>query len=1426
MKTRFCTGLAAIIAAASLIPAPTRAYTTNVHTTWLWHLHQPIYWPDRRDYGIDHYENAWDTIQQQNAGRPHPTPEVLTSVFDDADRVAAYQGEPSSVVSGLREYPNAGVQLNMSGALMENVQSLASDGQLGYANGWNSGNATARTWTTSSGKPRMDLVNFTYHHAIAPLISDETLAMELQIHQRQMQIFWGTNVPLSRGYWPSETCLSEHMIPILNQYGIAWTPVSNEHLARSCADFPLVIGSGGVNCDIPNPADQINPAQGAGAYQRTSISVGCGPTQVMPFGFQLHYARYVNPSNGAASEIILVPSDQTFSWLDSYSSWDLGLIAPIAALNNPAQPSLVLCAHDGDNAWGGGYSYYNEWVPQMASTAVSDGYEPTTIEQFMSDFPPATNVVHVEDGGWVNPAGDFGSPNFINWNWPPSYSGANGANVVDPSIGVTDKGDNWRVIIATENRVKTAQQISGITPIIDQVRDPGSYSGTPNAVDLGWHYYLASLDSGFVYYGCTGDECLRAIVAQSNACRNVDSILAANPAADTTAPTVFLPQRHPWNPGGTNFGVQYGYKQTVETNTDFWIWTYAYDVSGISNATLFYRVNGTNPPTSDQFKTYAGGPLAGAWQTLNMTRRVAANSSGYAPEYQADYYYTQVTSVSNAFVDYYVSATDTYANTSKSPIQHVWVGAGSGGGGSGNGNGCDGVVCVTPAAPVAGSQVTIQYNPVGGPIASATTVDIHLGWNGWDPVVSPDPAMTFLSASNLWLYTVTIPSTATQLNCCFNNSSGTWANNSGANWNFIVTPNTNPAAPFQPLNLAVTSVLTNQVNLAWSAASGATSYLINRGGSPIAQTSATNYSDTTVTANTAYCYSITASNSVGFSTPSATVCTNTPAFTAPVAPSQPLNLTAIPAATNEINLTWSAASGATGYIVDRGGSQVAQTSGTNYSDMGLTANTAYCYSITASNSVGLSTPSATVCTNTLAENAGGSECEGVVCIMPAAPVSGSQVTIQYNPVGGPIASATSVDIHVGWNGWDPTVSPDPAMILLSASNLWQYTAAIPNTATQLNCCFNNGSGTWANNNGTNWNFVITPYASTVAPSQPLDLTAIPAATNEINLAWLAVTGATGYIVNRGGSPVASTGGTNYSDTGLTASTAYCYSITASNSVGLSAPGVTVCANTLIPAFVLDGAFDYPGYLLASNSAMMLYAALRGTVLYVATESPGDSGPNDIFIFVTDQLSASTTNLPPWAKAGLVAVSTNKPFLAAESQDTYISWYQNGISTNYPCAKSAAANGAMEGTIDLMLAFGYIPTNIYLCAAAYVTTNGGALVAQCPAGSGPNINPGGFLEIPTLALSDSDGSGVFNLLDPMRGFVVLGASLSKGVGFTLNWASMPGHGYQVVYRNTLTNPWTDLPGASNVAGPLQLILSCTDSMPTNVIERFYGVKLAP
>lgn len=47
------------------------------------------------------------------------------------------------------------------------------------------------------------------------------------------------------------------------------------------------------------------------------------------------------------------------------------------------------------------------------------GYVATTIQQYLSQYPVDPNdIVRVEDGGWVNPAGDFGSPQSLQWNYP------------------------------------------------------------------------------------------------------------------------------------------------------------------------------------------------------------------------------------------------------------------------------------------------------------------------------------------------------------------------------------------------------------------------------------------------------------------------------------------------------------------------------------------------------------------------------------------------------------------------------------------------------------------------------------------------------------------------------------------------------------------------------------------------------------------------------------------------------------------------------------------------------------------------------------------------------------------------------------------------------------------------------------------------
>jgi hypothetical protein len=233
--------------------------------------------------------------------------------------------------------------------------------------------------------------------------------------------------------------------------------------------------------------------------------------------------------------------------------------------------------------------------------------------------------------------------------------------------------------------------------------------------------------------------------------------------------------------------------------------------------------------------------------------------------------------------------------------------------------------------------------------------------------------------------------------------------------------------------------------------------------------------------------------------------------------------------------------------------------------------------------------------------------------------------------------------------------------------------------------------------------------------------------------------------------------------------------------------------------------------------------VRGTTLYVATWSTGTSGSNDHFIFVSDQLLPSATNAAPWKKAGLVAVAANKPYLAAESLNTYISWYN--APTGALAFKAATNSGQMEGTLDLLQAFGYVPPNLYLCAAAYATADGGALAAQAPAGSGPNLDTNAFLVIPTVALRDNNADGILDRLDPTLDFV-LQSPLRQTNGYVLTWATMPAHTYQVISADALGANWSNVPGAQTTAGPLQLFLSYTDTPPALATQRLYRVKLLP
>ncbi|MQY39290.1 Exochitinase 1 [Streptomyces sp. RB17] len=104
------------------------------------------------------------------------------------------------------------------------------------------------------------------------------------------------------------------------------------------------------------------------------------------------------------------------------------------------------------------------------------------------------------------------------------------------------------------------------------------------------------------------------------------------------------------------------------------------------------------------------------------------------------------------------------------------------------------------------------------------------------------------------------------------------------------------------------------------------------------------------------------------------------------------------------------------------------------------------------------------------------------------------------------------------------------------------------------------------------------------PAAPTGLQATAVTSSSVTLSWSAITGATGYTVYRDGTRSQTVSGTSATVTGLSASTAYGFQVTASNAAGESAKSAVVTATT--SAGTGGGSGDLPthalvGYLHAS-----------------------------------------------------------------------------------------------------------------------------------------------------------------------------------------------------------------------------------------------------
>ena len=266
--------------------------------------------------------------------------------------------------------------------------------------------------------------------------------------------------------------------------------------------------------------------------------------------------------------------------------------------------------------------------------------------------------------------------------------------------------------------------------------------------------------------------------------------------------------------------------------------------------------------------------------------------------------------------------------------------------------------------------------------------------------------------------------------------------------------------PTVPTGLAASNVSTTSVTLTWNASTdlpnpggtGIGGYIVYRNGTQIAIDPDTSYTDAALAPLTSYSYTVAAfdnASPANVSAPSAPLVVMTVADTQP--PTAPTGLTATPASSSQINLSWTASTdnvGVTNYLIERcqGAScsnfaQIATFPSATYNNTGLTASTSYSYRVRATDAAGnLSPYSNTASTSTISAGTIGN-----VQSAYQVPAAGNIVSVTY------AAAQTAGDLNVVAVGWNDSTS---SVTSVTDSNGNTYLTAVgPTTnagnATQL-----------------------------------------------------------------------------------------------------------------------------------------------------------------------------------------------------------------------------------------------------------------------------------------------------------------------------------------------------------------------------------------
>jgi chitodextrinase len=359
-----------------------------------------------------------------------------------------------------------------------------------------------------------------------------------------------------------------------------------------------------------------------------------------------------------------------------------------------------------------------------------------------------------------------------------------------------------------------------------------------------------------------------------------------------------------------------------------------------------------------------------------------------------------------------------------------------------------------------------------------------------------------------------------------------------------------------------------------------------------------------------------------------------------------------------------------------------------------------------------------------------------------------------------------------------------------------------------------------------------PPPDTLPPSMPGNLAATPS-TNAISLTWSASTdniGVTGYVVRRGGTPVATRTVTNYLDTGLVASTSYSYTVSAVDAAGNESPETAPVAQTTLAAGTAStlaqlAASLAPGQwaTLSSNNfnLALVDAGDARSILEFASRGHWDPVHKKIQFwgeghFAGQALITYDDATNSWSKDTTVVNSNighgyQHLALNPANGDLYLRLYSSGSIRKKPYGQpwqnAASFNnnnqqvaGALEWVPQLNGGAGglaFADTGGVRISNAAVSSWG----SQINGASGPYHN-NGVATNGAFYFGGGNGSSAFWRLDPVTGTVTAAASAPAQYGVTARHLVAHPNGIDAllvgpagsgsVYRyNGASNTWTNL-----------------------------------